>query len=98
MMKGKSAVPAKCIGCGREGKSQMPEHYLCAVCYHERHAAACDEKVALLKARIEKVEREGAYHRSMADEYSRRWHGKPSEVEGKRQPQGPVTPVVSTPK
>jgi len=96
-MTGKPVLPAKCIGCGRDGKSQTPDFYLCTVCYHERHAAACEDKVERLKKRIEKIEREGAYHRSMADEYSRRWHGKPSKVKGDRQeiPPGgkPVDPT-----
>jgi hypothetical protein len=84
VMKGKPLFPAKCIGCGREGKSQTPDHYLCSVCYHERHAEACDRKVADLKERILTVEREAIYHRDMADKYSLKWHGKPSKSKGPR--------------
>lgn len=90
LMKGKPTLPAKCIGCGREGKSQMPDFYLCTVCYHERHARACEEKIEDLKKRIEKVEREAAYHRGMADTYSRRWYGKPSKVKGDRPSEAPT--------
>lgn len=88
----KPRVDAVCIGCGREGKSQYPDNYLCTVCYHERHARACEEKVEKLKERIAKIEREAIYHRGMADTYSRRWHGKPSKVKGDRGPPKPEEP------
>ena len=86
LMKGKPVLPAKCFKCGHEGKSQTPEHYLCSVCYHENNAESCEEKIERLKERIEKIEREAIYHRSMADKYSRRWHGKPSKIKGDRGP------------
>lgn len=88
-VKGKPRVDAKCTGCGREGKSQFPDHYLCTVCYHERHARACERKVEQLKERIAKIEREAVYHRGMADAYSRRWYGKPSDIEGERPTESP---------
>lgn len=84
--KGKPRVDAVCKGCGRAGKSQFPDWYLCTVCYHERHAEACVREAEKLKERILKIEREAIYHRGMADTYSLRWYGKPSKVEGDREP------------
>lgn len=84
-VEGKPRFTAQCRKCGRDGKSQTPDGYLCTICYHENNANSCVEKIEQLKARIAKIEDEARYHRSMADKYSLRWDRKPSKVEGDRQ-------------
>lgn len=85
-MKGKPRVDVACFGCGREGKSQFPKSYLCSVCYSERNAAACEQKIIELREKIAKIEIEARGYRSAADHYSRKWYGKPSKILGDRLP------------
>ena len=57
---GKKQHDCECRRCGRPGKSQSPEWYLCGQCYYQCKAEGVTRQIERLQKRVERYEKERA--------------------------------------